>query len=75
MSLYFAMKSLKKIYDRTLDLMSEINTGKDVSASIEEIEDLSQDVDLALNEITSSWPHRLENGRTGGVRTPPMSMA
>ena len=54
MSLYFAMKSLKKIYDRTLDLMSEINTGKDVSASIEEIEDLSQDVDLALNEIGSS---------------------
>ena len=54
MSLYFAMKSLKKIYNRTLDLMSEINTGKDVSASIEEIEDLSQDLDLALNEIGSS---------------------
>ena len=54
MSLYFAMKSLKKIYNRTLDLMREINTGNDISASIEEIEDLSQDVDLALNEIGSS---------------------
>jgi flagellin-specific chaperone FliS len=54
MSLYYAMKSIQKIYERTLDLMSEINTGKDVSASIEEIEDLSQDLDLALNEIGSS---------------------
>ena len=54
MSLYYAMKSIQKIYERTLDIMSEIMTGKDVSVSIEEIEDLSQDLDLALNEIGSS---------------------
>ena len=54
MNLYYAMKSINRIYERTLDLMSEIASGKDASASMEEIKDLSQDLDMSLEKIGSS---------------------